>query len=88
MKIGQQMLKFQKLLNDQIRIFSSPIFIFSIKSIKKHSLYIFETCTNKLINFQIILTHFCEEKENKYCLGLKWTDKEGRIHILEWKVAC
>ena len=45
-------------------------------------------CTNKLINFQIILTHFCEEKENKYCLGLKWTDKEGGIHILEWKVAC
>ena len=40
-KIGQQMLKFQKILKFEIRILSSPIFIFSIKSKEfKNQLYI------------------------------------------------
>ena len=41
-------------------------------------IFISETCSNELINFQFILTHFCGAKIGKYCLGLKCTDKELR----------
>ena len=46
---------------------------------------------NEIFNFQVILTQIFENKLAKYFLGLKWTDEEGGIHLLEsleWKVAC
>ena len=38
---------------------------------------------NEIVNFQVILTHILEKKLAKYYMGLKWTDKEGGIHLLE-----
>ena len=48
---------------------------------------------NEIFNCQVILTHVLKKKLAKYYmyLGLKWTDKEGGIHLLEsleWKVSC
>ena len=74
-KIGQQMLKFQEKSYVQIHILSSPIFIFSVKSIKnmqnmrKHVLCITETCTNELI-FKLFLHTFLR----KISLILIWVE--------------
>ena len=38
---------------------------------------------NEIFKFQGILTRFFEKFLAKYYLGLKWTDKEEGIHILE-----
>ena len=47
---------------------------------------------NEIFKFQGILTCFFDQKKiAKYYSGLKWTDNEGGIHLLEsleWKVTC
>ena len=69
MKIGQQMLKFQRELNVQTGILSLRIFIFSVMSIKisliMHNWYIC-MCTNKRLNFEAMLTHLLEKNIAKF----------------------
>ena len=80
-EIGQQMLKFRKIIKCSNPHTSSPIFIYSVKSIKiisiMHNWHVLERNNQYSSYFD---THFWKNLA-KYQIGLKWTDEEKGTYI-------
>ena len=63
------------------------------KNIKLSNLYIFHinSFVNEIFNFQVILKHAIDKNWPYTIFGLRWTDGEGVIHLLEclkWNLPC
>ena len=90
-EIGQQMLKFQKLLNvDEICIFSTPIFIFSIKPIKIKSIIHIWNVLKWINQFLKLFWHIFVKKSSQILFRVEM-DRQRRRYTnsrdsgMDWK---